>query len=129
MNEETNDRPATVAGSLSKPVTAKYSSGVFCSVAVGVVENSTQTLAPVDLLGRQAYVLTRLDDTPFEALVISLAMVIGDIFVNHSPQVSFTENSQPVNHLPLERIIEAVEGDRKSTRLNSSHANISYAVF
>src|SRR3712207_9188302 len=24
---------------------------------------------------------------------------------------------------------QAVEGDRKSTRLNSSHANISYAVF
>src|SRR5947209_16392668 len=27
------------------------------------------------------------------------------------------------------RMIEDVEGDRKSTRLNSSHANISYAVF
>src|SRR3712207_6848491 len=25
--------------------------------------------------------------------------------------------------------VEHVEGDRKSTRLNSSHANISYAVF
>src|SRR3712207_7366443 len=27
------------------------------------------------------------------------------------------------------RHAEVVEGDRKSTRLNSSHANISYAVF
>src|SRR3712207_7260097 len=28
-----------------------------------------------------------------------------------------------------ERAVEEVLGDRKSTRLNSSHANISYAVF
>src|SRR3712207_7231911 len=29
----------------------------------------------------------------------------------------------------LERILADAEADRKSTRLNSSHANISYAVF
>src|SRR3712207_8007479 len=29
----------------------------------------------------------------------------------------------------LPPLIEGFEGDRKSTRLNSSHANISYAVF
>src|SRR3712207_6963842 len=29
----------------------------------------------------------------------------------------------------LERVVEALVRDRKSTRLNSSHANISYAVF
>src|SRR3712207_7574048 len=29
----------------------------------------------------------------------------------------------------LHRVLEIVERDRKSTRLNSSHANISYAVF
>src|SRR3712207_7955797 len=27
------------------------------------------------------------------------------------------------------QVLSAVKGDRKSTRLNSSHANISYAVF
>src|SRR3712207_8145415 len=33
-------------------------------------------------------------------------------------------------HVGLRRIvIDEAEGDRKSTRLNSSHANISYAVF
>src|SRR3712207_8137726 len=30
---------------------------------------------------------------------------------------------------PLVRYVRSVEEDRKSTRLNSSHANISYAVF
>src|SRR5947209_13741900 len=34
----------------------------------------------------------------------------------------------PIRHL-VEPIAEAVRLDRKSTRLNSSHANISYAVF
>src|SRR3712207_8539857 len=29
----------------------------------------------------------------------------------------------------VDRGVQAPEGDRKSTRLNSSHANISYAVF
>src|SRR3712207_7017062 len=33
------------------------------------------------------------------------------------------DDEDDVNHLELE------DGDRKSTRLNSSHANISYAVF
>src|SRR3712207_7649973 len=31
--------------------------------------------------------------------------------------------------LPTVSVAGAVHGDRKSTRLNSSHANISYAVF
>src|SRR3712207_8615795 len=32
-------------------------------------------------------------------------------------------------HAAVERVHQPHEGDRKSTRLNSSHANISYAVF
>src|SRR3712207_8466821 len=34
-----------------------------------------------------------------------------------------------LDHPHLVRLIEVVHQDRKSTRLNSSHANISYAVF
>src|SRR3712207_7444792 len=30
---------------------------------------------------------------------------------------------------PVRRVVDRIERDRKSTRLNSSHANISYAVF
>src|SRR3712207_8063368 len=43
----------------------------------------------------------------------------------------FLERSNPwALHGIAERLLEAVDrGDRKSTRLNSSHANISYAVF
>src|SRR3712207_8233215 len=33
------------------------------------------------------------------------------------------------NSFDTETILNAIKGDRKSTRLNSSHANISYAVF
>src|SRR5438445_1744655 len=36
---------------------------------------------------------------------------------------------EQVHHRRGERDDHAAEGDRKSTRLNSSHANISYAVF
>src|SRR5258707_9024200 len=39
-------------------------------------------------------------------------------------------NQSEVEHLlDMEGCIEAMLEDRKSTRLNSSHANISYAVF
>src|SRR3712207_7001125 len=34
-----------------------------------------------------------------------------------------------VDHLPSRLAVTAERADRKSTRLNSSHANISYAVF
>src|SRR3712207_9169992 len=43
-------------------------------------------------------------------------------------------NPQPrrvllVDHAEVGQSVKGVEKDRKSTRLNSSHANISYAVF
>src|SRR3712207_8969082 len=39
-----------------------------------------------------------------------------------------TRNVQEL-HAPLLHLLDAADEDRKSTRLNSSHANISYAVF
>src|SRR3712207_8348068 len=39
-------------------------------------------------------------------------------------QRAYDESGERLMHLQ-----ESIEGDRKSTRLNSSHANISYAVF
>src|SRR2546427_6857609 len=50
-----------------------------------------------------------------------------DILINWSPQetrVAVVENGA-VQELHIERTLE----DRKSTRLNSSHSQISYAVF
>src|SRR5205809_4192142 len=42
----------------------------------------------------------------------------------------FTEEEAPeILKCLRERLPEVVEGDRKSTRLNSSHGYISYAVF
>src|SRR3712207_7801348 len=39
------------------------------------------------------------------------------------------ERDEPVHHRADQRLARVVQVDRKSTRLNSSHANISYAVF
>src|SRR3712207_7718524 len=39
------------------------------------------------------------------------------------------ERADLVAHLPGRRRLDDAPRDRKSTRLNSSHANISYAVF
>src|SRR3712207_8063174 len=48
------------------------------------------------------------------------------LFVRRAPRDLLKVDADP-RVLPLERGDEL--GDRKSTRLNSSHANISYAVF
>src|SRR5688572_32408120 len=37
--------------------------------------------------------------------------------------------ADPPGHLPFRQKASCGEGDRKSTRLNSSHSQISYAVF
>src|SRR3712207_9410380 len=62
------------------------------------------------------------------------------VYCSNPPQgfSTFTEGGRRSNLNPLERCARGgsvdhqaslVERDRKSTRLNSSHANISYAVF
>src|SRR3712207_7439896 len=50
---------------------------------------------------------------------------------HHAPaeEVADRDQRHPQNEVePVGRVVQAHE-DRKSTRLNSSHANISYAVF
>src|SRR3712207_8476883 len=55
---------------------------------------------------------------PF-ARAVATAHIRVDAGKDHLPAILWID-------VPLE---DAVQGDRKSTRLNSSHANISYAVF
>src|SRR2546430_8801914 len=47
-----------------------------------------------------------------------------------SPWQAITlQSSQRCNAMALDSELDVTEGDRKSTRLNSSHSQISYAVF
>src|SRR3712207_7047904 len=56
---------------------------------------------------------------------------LGDAHAGHNRELR--GDVAELRHLrilqPLVRRLEIGAGDRKSTRLNSSHANISYAVF
>src|SRR3712207_7391745 len=75
---------------------------------------------------------------PYTTLFRSLGLYVGVLLalpvfgdqeeaVGHPPHVGV-----PVAHLLDTSVVQiwaAVQKDRKSTRLNSSHANISYAVF
>src|SRR3712207_8924597 len=49
--------------------------------------------------------------------------------VRHRPERRHREARAPQELFLLEPVLRGPERDRKSTRLNSSHANISYAVF
>src|SRR3712207_8915005 len=62
--------------------------------------------------------------TPLQAADNELFVreVVDDIFESHGLEVSFKAK-------PIHGVAGSGAQDRKSTRLNSSHANISYAVF
>src|SRR3712207_8455490 len=68
---------------------------------------------------------------PYTTLFRSMTEVAST--TERSPKLSFCfSSSPPISTLypgGREAEIEFSAGDRKSTRLNSSHANISYAVF
>src|SRR5258707_3286647 len=86
---------------------------------------------------------------PIVAIVLSIIIVLlGVVAMRGLPIAQYPEIVPPMVQVtttfigasatdveasvatPLEQKINGVEkGDRKSTRLNSSHANISYAVF
>src|SRR3712207_7383791 len=57
------------------------------------------------------------------------------IYANHLAPPELRPRALPQRYVPMDRLdpsaldMRAVLKDRKSTRLNSSHANISYAVF
>src|SRR5258708_18258662 len=51
------------------------------------------------------------------------------LFRSRLPRVRWREGALPLDPLPAERTVHHSALDRKSTRLNSSHQIISYAVF
>src|SRR3712207_8096778 len=56
---------------------------------------------------------------------------VGGVAVGHEPRDRVDLDAQVGvdDHHARLGIVDRAQGDRKSTRLNSSHANISYAVF
>src|SRR3712207_7810721 len=80
-----------------------------------------------DTATTEIYTLSLHDALPILALGIVVGLVCGPPAFGCGPffeQAIFTYSLHP--DLPLASF---AQGDRKSTRLNSSHANISYAVF
>src|SRR3712207_9211477 len=79
-----------------------------------------------DTATTEIYTLSLHDALPILLLVIAIIFgtinVVGGFLVTDRMLEMFKAK-------PKEQIERAPEEDRKSTRLNSSHANISYAVF
>src|SRR3712207_8727606 len=86
------------------------------------------TLFPYTTLFRSRYL-----DAPVRRVLSVIPNMYHDIwtaakgFYKVEPVVA--DGGQVVLYAPHVREIAATHPDRKSTRLNSSHANISYAVF
>src|SRR3712207_8638518 len=56
-------------------------------------------------------------------------LAVGEHHVGDAAELEDAALLQPQQRDALVLVGEEVDADRKSTRLNSSHANISYAVF
>src|SRR5258707_9510739 len=68
---------------------------------------------------------------PYTTLFRSQFALIGDTPYSESEAAALDAMIEEMNREDLAFVIHVgdITGDRKSTRLNSSHANISYAVF
>src|SRR5258707_9863425 len=70
--------------------------------------------------------------TLFRSIVLARSRRKHEISIwVHGPALaeSLARDRENQTYLPGNRLARDVQVDRKSTRLNSSHANISYAVF
>src|SRR3712207_8506852 len=79
------------------------------------------TLFPYTTLFRSSHSLRLAMESRYSAWSLSLG--------NDQVQVSSSGSSRDASHCSRGSSPDAESEDRKSTRLNSSHANISYAVF
>src|SRR3712207_7702264 len=81
------------------------------------------------LFGAQQF-MSKVDDEVIGNAATSLYGRIGDEELTNSSYRSFSQTTrEELLQLEKGRLLCRHAQDRKSTRLNSSHANISYAVF
>src|SRR5947209_13517378 len=82
-------------------------------------------------LERHAHPGQRVDAERRETAYLRV-LLVGQV-LDAGPQIDRLDErvtlEEPVRGARVHRRVAAVPQDRKSTRLNSSHANISYAVF
>src|SRR2546430_10469503 len=92
------------------------------------------TLFPYTTLFRSGHVDFDIAEATFGEMHLESSKRLGSLHIRHKPQIELGHRSVRQNSLASRPGISAnqsfdVHGDRKSTRLNSSHSQISYAVF
>src|SRR3712207_7148355 len=86
------------------------------------------TLFPYTTLFRSAWIRT--ESPTHDRAGVNLMMDLAEAEVREAPvRIERIPGGQGLGDVLVLRAGPERDGDRKSTRLNSSHANISYAVF
>src|SRR5690606_42050040 len=85
------------------------------------------TLFPYTTLFRSVRQEAASAQAAFDSAQFLLSMVVTALKANDVPEEAIRTTGLTLH--PVYRYEEGVKGDRKSTRLNSSHVKISYAVF
>src|SRR5207249_11539676 len=93
-----------------------------------ILSPPSSTLFPYTTLFRSFHVTPCLPSAGRDAVTHGLGDAARiDVVINHPVQVHFELDSE--FHVAIPRQTSLRQRDRKSTRLNSSHVSISYAVF
>src|SRR5687768_17976047 len=86
------------------------------------------TLFPYTTLFRSQLMVKELEDAPRDEVAVLLD-ADGSAVVGSPPETSFELQVQAAGSILKAHAVRGRRADRKSTRLNSSHGYISYAVF
>src|SRR5699024_11554731 len=94
------------------------------------------TLVPYTTLFRSAFVLGKADDTNAggarsikNAVQSSIYTGLVDAIIDNPDKKRFSVEVSDDSYIYDHTAVRTTGGDRKSTRLNSSHVSISYGVF
>src|SRR5690625_1593577 len=85
----------------------------------------------IEQTGEEAALFSLLEHFPLSILVSTIAIIlISTFFITSADSATFVLGMQTTGgSLYPPNVVKLIWGDRKSTRLNSSHVAISYAVF
>lgn len=66
------------------------------------MEHAVEAFATTDLPVRAADLAAGLDDFVVEPLVVSLAVIMVEVFVDHAPQMGFTKENHSIRRSAFE---------------------------
>jgi hypothetical protein len=73
------------------------------------MEHAAEAFTKTDRPVRAAVLAAGLDDFVVEPLVVSLAVIMVEVFVDHAPQMGFTKENHAIRRFAFERPVKSLD--------------------